>query len=86
VDVMLNAEEIAILMQQDPAVENDGGWQGLLGRLQKGVNQSTGFLTIIPKDVERIPRYAFDYGNGGWENTLKAIFGRTLGPRLGQTS
>jgi hypothetical protein len=32
-------------------------------------------------DEERgcICRYAFDYGNGGWENRLRQIFGRHLG-------
>ena len=81
-DVILNAGEIATLMRQNPLVEKDGGWQSLIGRLQKGVNQSTGALTIIDKDLERIPRYASDYGNGGWENTLKEIFERTLSPKL----
>jgi hypothetical protein len=84
-EVVLNAAEIAALMAQDPSVEKNGGWQRLIGRLQKGVNHSTGNLTIGAKDVLRIPQYAFDYGNGGWEDTLKAIFGRTLGPKLGRS-
>jgi hypothetical protein len=31
----------------------------------------TGLLTPTRRDLERIPRYAFDYGNGGWENRLR---------------
>jgi len=33
-------------------------------------------------DLERIPRYAFDYGNGGFEGRLRRIFERHLGPNL----
>jgi hypothetical protein len=32
----------------------------------------------------RIPKYAFDYKQDGWEDRLKAIFSRTLGPNLGR--
>ena len=83
-EVILNAGEIAVLMAQHPSREEDGGWQALIGRLQKDVNLSSGNVTIITKDLERIPHYAFDYGNDGWEHALMDIFGRTLGARLGR--
>jgi len=82
--VTLNATEIARLDQQDPASENDGGWQKLIVSLQKKVDRATGGLDLTSADLDKIPRYAFDYYKGGWENTLIAIFSRTLGPKLGR--
>jgi hypothetical protein len=83
-EVTLNGAEIVVLMEQDSSEAQKGGWQALLDRLQKGLNQKTGKLIISGEDLPRIPQYAFDYGNGGWERKLKAIFERTLGPDLGR--
>lgn len=80
--VTLNQAELAELMKQDPSVANDGGWQSLIDRLQRTVNVTTGEIDLDDGVIERIGRYAFSYGNGGWEGTLKAIFSRTLGPTL----
>lgn len=82
--VILNAGETEILFRQDPATKDDGGWQRLLITLQELTDQSSGEITIPSRTLEKIPRYAFDYGNGGWENRLNSIFGRTLGPKLGR--
>ncbi|MCX6967107.1 MAG: aspartyl-tRNA synthetase [Verrucomicrobia bacterium] len=82
--VILNQEEIAELDEQSPATERDGGYQGLLVELQRRVNRETGELELMDEHEEKIPRYAFDYGNGGWEKRLVTIFCRTLGPRLGR--
>jgi len=75
-NIQLNAGEIAELMRP---VEVGGGFQGLIRRLQ---NQLKGQLTLDDDDLEVISRYAFDYGNGGYEQRLRAIFERTLGPNL----
>lgn len=83
-DVVLNASEIAELDKQDPATAGDGGFQGLMVSLQKRVNRATGELRLTADDLRRIPMYAFDYRNGGWEDRLKRAFGRTLGPKLGR--
>lgn len=83
-DVVLNASEIAELDKQDPATASDGGFQGLMVSLQKRVNRATGELHLTSDDLRRIPMYAFDYRNGGWEDRLKRAFGRTLGPQLGR--
>lgn len=32
------------------------------------------------QDLEQIPRYAYDYGNGGWESHLREVFERALRP------
>lgn len=83
--VTLNTEETEILFRQDPATQRNGGYQGLLVRLQGNTNRTTGELLLSDSDLERIPRYAFDYGNGGWEGRLMGIFQRHLGNRLGRT-
>lgn len=82
--VTLSQTEIDRLFQQDPRTEGDGGWQKLLVTLQKKTDRSSGVINLGPDDLEKIPRYAFDYKQGGWENTLIAIFSRTLGPKLGR--
>jgi hypothetical protein len=69
VQVVLTPTEIARLSDQPEYTEGDGGFQGLIVSLQRKVNSSTGEVTLSSSDLERIPRYAFDYKNGGWENT-----------------
>jgi len=76
--------EVAVLFRQDPATRDDGGFQRLLITLQELTDQQAGEITFPERLRERIARYAFDYGNGGWEDRLTAIFARTLGPRLGR--
>jgi hypothetical protein len=83
-DVVLTAPEMAELFLQPASTRGDGGYQGLLVGFQDKIDQTTGRLTLTQNDIERIGRYAFDYGNGGWENRLATIFGRTLGPKLGR--
>lgn len=82
--VILNPNEIEILDRQDPATENEGGFQGLLVELQGSLNRDTGELVVSDEQLEKISRYAFDYKNGGWEDRLKGIFSRTLGNNLGR--
>lgn len=83
-NLMLNLQEMTELFLQPAHTETDGGYQGLLVGLQKRINRSTGQIALTAEELERIPRYAFDYGNGGWENRLTAIFQRSLGPKLGR--
>jgi hypothetical protein len=81
-NLVLNGPEMAALFASDPATKRDGGWQGLIVGLQEKCDLSTGGIELTAHDRERINRYAFNYGNGGWENQLVAIFGRHLGPKL----
>ena len=81
-DVTLDRAEMQALLIQDPATEKAGEWQGLMVGLQKRANKTSGHLTLTAPDLELIRRYAFSYGNGGWESRLMAIFGRSLGPKL----
>lgn len=82
--VCLTQEEIAILDRQDASTGQDGGWQALLVKLQHGVDRATGCIDLGAQELEQIPRYAFDYGNGGWEDRLRGIFERSLGAGLGR--
>ena len=84
VRVILSGYEQTILNEQDPGTRSRGGYQSLLVRLQTRLNRATGEILLPPTFLERIQRYAFDYGRGGWEDRLTAIFGRVLGPRLGR--
>ena len=82
--LQLNRDELEILFRQDAATKDDGGYQRLLITLQELTDRETGEVMIPPRILERIPRYAFDYGIGGWEDRLTGIFSRTLGARLGR--
>ncbi len=82
--IHLNQNEIDELFTQDPSSKSDGGYQSLLVNLQGKINRSSGELKLSEIDLEKIPRYAFDYGQGGWEGRLINIFQRHLGPKLGR--
>jgi site-specific DNA-methyltransferase (adenine-specific) len=82
IDIALNAGEVMDFLKQDPRTEKDGGWQSLLLGLQKRLNKTTGHLTLTSADLEQIQRYAFHCTRGGWQNRLRGIFGRSLGPGL----
>lgn len=83
-DVYLNDTEITEIDKQHPSTAGDGGFQGLMVSLQKRIDRTSGKLTLTADDLRRIPAYAFDYKNGGWEDRLKRAFGRTLGLNLGR--
>ena len=83
-NIMLNSAEVAVLFRQDPATAGDGGFQSLLVRLQGECDQTTGKMLLSGDDLEKIPRYAFDYKNGGWEDRLMSIFRRSIGQNLGR--
>jgi hypothetical protein len=83
-ETILDEQEMVEVFKQDPAKRSDGGFQGLMVKLQTQCDRSTGHITLDTEDVRRIPQYAFDYNNGGWEDRLKRAFGRHLGPKLGR--
>jgi hypothetical protein len=82
--ITLNNEELAILFQQDPSTKGDGGFQSFLVSLQRKIDHNTRTINLTDDDLEKIPRYAFDYTNGGWQTRLLGIFGHALGSRLGR--
>ena len=84
--VILTPDEIEILDRQDPVTERDGGFQNLLVELQGlRVERDRELLLVLTDEhEEKIPRYAFDYKNGGWEDRLIGVFSRTVGKNLGR--
>jgi hypothetical protein len=72
-------EELFLL---SPDQKKKGGFQSLIITLQENYAENNGLIVLNSVLIERIQRYAFGYGNGGWENRLKRIFVRTLGPDL----
>jgi hypothetical protein len=81
---ILNKSQETLLFTQNPAEKDSGGWQSFNVKLQEQFDPKTNEISIDSSDEEKIPRYAFDYGNGGWEDRLTGIFGPHLGPRLGR--
>ena len=76
--IYLNQEEMSSLFSQDSSTKSDGGFQNLLVRLQEKTNIFTGKIILSLEDIIDIFLYSSIYGSGGWENTLKQVFGRTL--------
>lgn len=83
-DVVLTDDEISEIDKQAPDTASDGGFQGLMVSLQNRIDRVTRELHLTDDDLRRIPMYAFDYQNGGWEDRLRRAFSRTLRPRLGR--
>ena len=48
-------------------VRGQGGFQTLLHRIQSGINPDTKVLEISEEDLEKLIRYSFDYGDGGFQ-------------------
>jgi hypothetical protein len=82
--ITLNKDEIALLFRQDPSARSDGGFQNFIVKLQSKLDQPSGILELSDDEIDRIARYAFDYGSGGWEKLLVGVFGRVLGEKLGR--
>lgn len=76
--IYLKPEEMSSLFSQNPSTESEGGFQSLLVRLQRKTNKPIGIINLSDEDIADIIRYSKAYGSGGWENTLKQIFSRTL--------
>lgn len=77
----LSQVETKALFKQNSLSKNDGGFQALLVKLQN-LTSSDNLLFLNDSLLERIHRYSFAYGNGGWEKRLKTIFGKHLGHNL----
>ena len=78
--VILTAEEIAVLDEQDPSKEKDGGFQKFMVKLQKKLGRGTSEMILTDDDQEAIAHHAFDIGQGGFQARLVKIFARELGP------
>ena len=78
--VVLTGPEMNLLFRQQRT--RSGGFQNLMLSLQELTDRETGRITIPQRLRERVRRYAYNYGQGGWENRLVEIFSRTLGKGL----
>ena len=82
ISLYLNTNEISVLNLQDDLTAKAGGFQSHMVKLKKLVNQVTGEILLTRELLRIIQKYAFMYGNGGWESRLLRIFGRILGKNL----
>ena len=82
--VVLSSAELFELDRQPRRTKSRGGFQSLFVGLQERVERRTRAIVLTAIDRERIARYAFAYGRGGWEDRLLRVFGRVLGPSLGR--
>ncbi len=80
-DIELDQPEIHELLQQGPATEKDGGWQGMLVGFQKRLNKTTGHLMLTSCDLGQIRKYS-QYNKEGFQDRLRKMFERTLGANL----
>ena len=79
---VLNAEEEACLLKKQVG---KGGFQDFMRKRQKSYRHGSQELPVLTEEeIDQAQRYAFDYGQGTWEEDLKAIFARHLGPNLGR--
>lgn len=67
-EVILDQQAMDLLMKE---VNGTGGHQSLLRKLQGQVADTK--LKYDEEDIEKIERYARDYGKGGFQDRFKAI-------------
>jgi len=70
VEVRLTAEELAIVCRP---INGEGGWQTLLRRLLARLNSLTGDMSVRTQELDDIERYAYAYGEGGYQERFRAI-------------
>ena len=78
--ITLIAIEIEELKKTAPTDRRKGGFQSFIVELSER-SDANHTIDLTLKDIEKIDRYA-NYTQGGFQNRLKRIFGRTLGPYL----
>jgi hypothetical protein len=83
VTLQLNEFEFRLLM--DPKWirgKVKGGFQLLAEALQMRVNREKRTILLDHELLAKIRSCATEYGGGGWQNALRVIFERHLGPKL----
>lgn len=74
--VKLSREERDELFKYDPKTENHGGFQRFLISMQFRVNRRTGELELSVPEMNRIIRHGRRAQRGGFQGSIKKIFGR----------
>ena len=54
-----------------PPIRGQGGFQSLLRRVRRNIDPTTNVLDISEADLERLVRYSFEYGTGGFQGRTK---------------
>lgn len=76
--VTLSQSEFAELMRHDPSTRHRGGFQRKLIELQARTHQTKRTLTLYPDEVDWIRKYGSNPSSGGWQQSIRKIFGRHL--------
>ena len=74
--VKLSKSEVMELMKFDPASEKKGGFQRVLIGMQYRINHTTRKLELLPHDVDVILKYGRQPKKGGWQASIRKIFGQ----------
>ena len=80
--IKLTISEVQELKRLVDHLAGRGGFQNLLRHLWYHLDEESGEIQMSHLLMERINRYAFQYGNVYWRRTLRRIFRRTLGANL----
>ena len=64
--IKLTPEEVELVRRP---IKGHGGWQSLLGELQWRLKPDN-TVSLPVYTIERVRRYALEYGGGGWEQRL----------------
>jgi len=73
ITIDVNDEQIEAIKAGN--VQGQGGFQNLVSSIQGSLDEDDGTLELDETQQERIPRYARDYGQGGWEDELGSMVG-----------
>jgi hypothetical protein len=75
ITIQLGGDEIKILLAP---IKGTGGWQSLWAALLKGFDKASGSIKLSPEVRAKIYHYYRSYGQGGWQDRVKRVFGREL--------
>ena len=76
VRVKLAPAEFRELMKFDPKSEKKGGFQRVLIGMQYRINRTTRELELSPHDIDVIMKHGRQPKKGGWQASIKKIFGK----------
>lgn len=80
--VKLTVGEVQALDELVKSRRGRGGFQNLIRQIWYRLDETSGEIELPILLLERINRYAFEYGNTGWRRSLRKVFRRTLGVNL----
>ena len=76
ITIDLDEEQIEAINEGN--TKGQGGFQNLVASIQGNLDEDDGTLELTETLQERIPRYAKDYGQGGWEDELESMVGEEV--------